>query len=310
MKKLVLSVLFTIAAPCLLFAQEAVESTSGFWKDPIADPLLPLYVVSAFVLIVMLLVFVVAIYMLRILNMFVEKTARERAEKLGIQYKPAPTWWQRIDRKLTNATPMEKEATIMLDHNYDGIKELDNHLPPWWKWLFYFTIAWSAVYLVAYHVTDTWPLMAQEYDREVALAQEKINSFRASQPTVQIDESSLEYTADAELISSGKKVFDSQCVSCHRNDGGGGIGPNLTDEYWLHGGTVSEIYATVKNGVPEKGMISWAPVLRPEEMRNVAFFIMSIRGTNPVNGKGPQGELFKTEFAKPDSTSVEGQASL
>ncbi|NJM25784.1 MAG: c-type cytochrome [Bacteroidia bacterium] len=248
--------------------------------------------------------------MLRILNMFVEKAARDRAEKLGITYKPALTWWQRVDRKLTNATPLEKEATIMLDHNYDGIKELDNHLPPWWKWLFYFTIGWSAIYLIAYHVTDTWPLMEQEYGHEVAAAQEKINAFRANQPTVQIDEGTLEYTADVELISSGRKVFDSQCVSCHRNDGGGGIGPNLTDEYWLHGGTVSEIYSTVKNGVPEKGMISWAPVLRPEEIRNVTFFIMSIRGTNPLNGKAPQGELFKTETAKPDSASTKSQASL
>ncbi|NBW39228.1 MAG: cytochrome oxidase subunit III, partial [Cytophagia bacterium] len=132
-----------------------------------------------------------------------------------------------------------------------------NHLPPWWKWLFYGTIAWSVVYLVVYHITDSVPLQQEEYNNEVALADEQIRKIRAAEPVAAIDEAALTYTADAELISKGALVFKNNCVSCHKEKGEGSIGPNLTDEYWLHGGSIQNIFATIKNGVPEKGMIAW-----------------------------------------------------
>ena len=288
MKKLFL--LFT----CFLvhgasFAQEAPAKT--FWSDPLNDPLLPLYLVMAFVFVVALLVVVVALYILKILNMFTRQAEEARAEKLGMVYKPEPSFFATFWNKINALKPVEKEADILLDHNFDGIKELDNHLPPWWTWLFYATIVWSVVYMVVYHVTDSLPLQDAKYQTEVTVAEEKLQALRASQPQVVIDEAALVYEANDELIKKGRQVYVTNCASCHNASGEGGIGPNLTDDYWIHGGSVQNVYATIKNGVQEKGMIPWGPVLSPEQIRDVSFYIMSIRGSNPPNAKAPQGEL-------------------
>jgi cytochrome c oxidase cbb3-type subunit 3 len=238
--------------------------------------------------------------------MLTESSARQQAEKAGIPYAPSQSWWQILMHKLTRSTPVEQEADILLDHSYDGIRELDNYLPPWWKWLFYGTVVWAVIYLIVYHVAGLLPLSNEEYMAEV----EEVQKIRASQEIVQIDENTLEFTAEADLINKGKEVFISNCASCHRNDGGGSVGPNLTDEYWLHGGSVRNIYATIKNGVPEKGMISWAPILKPEEIRDAAFYIMSIQGTNPPGSKAPQGELHVPEPAKVNADSVVAETNL
>ena len=262
----------------------------------ISDPMIPYYIVLTFIIMVVLLVLFVAIYMLKILNMFIEQGDRDRAEKAGIAYVPRPSWWQRIDRKLTDAIPLEKENTILLDHNYDGIRELDNHLPPWWKWLFYATIVWSGVYLLLYHVTDTLPLSPQEFDQEMALAKssKKISAF---------DEGSLTFTTDPAILSRGKDIFISNCASCHQPDGGGGIGPNLTDNFFLHGNTIGDVYQTVKEGVPNTNMIAWKASLSPEKIRDVSNFVLSLLGTSPVNPKAPQGNEIKDLMAVPaDST--------
>ena len=282
---------FTIG---IVQAQDTAESTSGFWSDPTADPLLPLYIVIGFIFIVALLVIIVAAYMIKILNMFVNKAAAEKAAKEGVPYVPAPSWWSRFDREvLTGAVPIEKENTIVLDHNYDGIRELDNHLPPWWKWLFYACIVWGIGYFIVYHVTDSFPLQSEEYQNEVAAAEVQMAKFKAAQPAEEaFDLSTMEYIEDASIIAAGKKVYDSQCASCHLPDGGGMIGPNLVDEFWLHGGGIQDIYNTIEVGVPEKGMISWKGVLSPEQMKDVAFYIMSIGGTTPANPKAPQGEKY------------------
>lgn len=246
------------------------------------------YTLLSIVLLVLILVIGITFYVVKVINMLVERSVREQADKAGNVYVPAPSWWQAMKQRLTRAIPVEKEEDIMMEHSYDGIRELDNHLPPWWTWLFYGTVAWAVIYMIVYHVGGWLPLSTDEYLAEV----EQIQKLRASQSVAQIDESTLEFTAEPEFIHKGKEIFVGNCASCHRNDGGGGIGPNLTDEYWIHGGSIRDIYAVIKNGVPEKGMISWAAILKPEEMRNAAFFIMSIRGTSPAGAKAPQGEIY------------------
>jgi cytochrome c oxidase cbb3-type subunit 3 len=309
-KKILLSIGMMLVAG-VSFAQDATApATTSFWDDPFKDPLLPFYLVIAFVFFVTLLVVVVAIQMIRVLNVFIRKAAEERAAQLGIPYAPEPSLWRRFWDKINGYRPMEKEAEIMLDHNYDGITELDNHLPPWWKWLFYGTIAWSVVYMVVYHISNTLPLMDQEYQNEVTLAQEQKAKYLASQPALTIDENALKFENDAAIIQAGKKVFATNCTSCHNAEGQGSIGPNLTDEYWLHGGGVREIYTTIKNGVPEKGMISWATTLSPQQMRDVTFYIMSIKGTNPPNPKAPQGTIWKDETTPAATDTLKVQASL
>src|SRR5690606_24938704 len=230
---------------------QANESQT-FWQDPFSHPMTPIYGLIVLICVVILLIGFVAVAMIRVLNVFSENLAKERAEKLGIPYVPQPTYWQRLVRSLNASVPVEEERSIELEHSYDGIRELDNHLPPWWKYLFYFTIVWSVVYLIAYHVTDSLPLQIDEYNNQVAKAEEVKKQFLATQPKVEIDESTLTYVKDDAIIAKGKEIYTAYCVSCHKADGGGMIGPNLTDEYWLHGGDVKSVYAVVKNGVPEK----------------------------------------------------------
>jgi cytochrome c oxidase cbb3-type subunit 3 len=275
-------------------------------QSGISNQMLLLYTLTAFVFLVLITVVIITFYVIRVINMLTESSARQQAEKAGIPYAPSQSWWQILMHKLTRSTPVEQEADILLDHSYDGIRELDNYLPPWWKWLFYGTVVWAVIYLIVYHVAGLLPLSNEEYMAEV----EEVQKIRASQEIVQIDENTLEFTAEADLINKGKEVFISNCASCHRNDGGGSVGPNLTDEYWLHGGSVRNIYATIKNGVPEKGMISWAPILKPEEIRDAAFYIMSIQGTNPPGSKAPQGELHVPEPAKVNADSVVAETNL
>jgi cytochrome c oxidase cbb3-type subunit III len=293
------------------FAQESPSGAKGFWNDPFNHPMLPLIVVSAFVLTVVVLVLLVAIYMIRIINLLTAQAEKENATKLGVAYKPKPTWLQRFYQRVNASVPVEEESAIEMDHSYDGIKELDNHLPPWWKWLFYGTIGWSAVYIFVFHFSSLLPLQRDEYEMEIAVAEEQARKLKASQPVQLIDESKLAFSADSTgLIANGKAVFiDNNCGSCHRADGGGNsIGPNLTDEYWLHGGHIKDVFTSVKNGVVEKGMPAWGKALSPQQVRDVTFYILSLQGTNPENAKKPQGDLYKAETVLPDSVKV--QASL
>lgn len=301
MKKLLifLSLLFSA-----LIAYPQETTPASFWDDPFSHPLFPFYMLMLFIFIVILLVLAVALYMIKVLRIFIERTARERAEKMGVPYVAEPSWWNKLQQRLTRSTPVEKEEVIMLDHNYDGIRELDNHLPPWWKWLFYGTIVWAAIYLVLYHVTQSLPLSTEEYQAQVA----DFEKLRSKQPLATIDENALEFTHDQAIIDNGKKIFSTNCGSCHRSDGGGDVGPNLTDNYWLYGGSIKNIFATIKNGKPENGMISWAAILKPEEIRDVAYYVMSIRGQNPPNPKAPQGTLNvegqDSQQQKTDSVSI------
>lgn len=293
------------------FTAKAQETTpKTFWDDPINHPDFMFYVIVTLLLIVFLLVLGVAIVFLRTLNMLVEQSERDKAKAKGTVYVPKPGFWSRFSRTVNASVPIEKEGEIDLGHDFDGIRELDNHLPPWWKWLFWATIGWSAIYLVVFHVTSTLPLSGKEYENQVAEAEIQKQRLLASQPQANIDLNTLEYNADAAVIAKGKQIFTSiNCGSCHRNDGGGNsIGPNLTDSYWLHGGDIKSIFETVNKGVVEKGMPAWGKTLSPGEVRDVTFFVMSLQGTNPANPKSPQGELYKTPETQKDSLAVQAAA--
>lgn len=311
MRKAVLFIVFMICTASA-FAQET-QAAKTFWDDPVNDPMFPIYLVTGFIFLVIILVGVVALYLVKVVNMLMVEAEKAKAAKLGITYVEKPGWWSRFTQKMNDSVPIEEEKNIELDHNYDGIKELDNHLPPWWTGLFYGTIAFSIIYIAVYHFADTLPLQEQEYQRELAVAEEQARKLKAAQPQEAIDESTLAFTNDKVLIEKGKAVFEgNNCGACHRNDGGGNtIGPNLTDEYWLHGGDIKQVFGTIKNGVVEKGMPAWGKSMSPADVRNVTFFIMSLQGSNPANAKAPQGELFKASGPAPapaDSTAV--QASL
>jgi len=286
---------------------QAVPEKS-FWDDPFNHPMLHTYLMLAFVSLTIILTIVVCVLLIRIVAMLSQQMEKLRAEAAGRVYVPEPSWWEKAAQRLNASVPVAQEKEIELDHNYDGIKELDNHLPPWWKWLFYASIIWGTFYLAIYHLSYTLPLSREEYEGEMEKATKAQQQFLASQPKASIDESTLEYTADIKIIENGKTVFVKNAWgSCHRNDGGGNaIGPNLTDEYWIHGGGIKKVFNTINTGVVEKGMPAWGKSMSPTDVRDVAFYVMSLQGTKPTNAKAPQGELYKPEpkVEKNDTTKT------
>ena len=222
---------------------------------------------------------------------------------------------------------MSEEYDKMLDHDYDGIKELDNDLPTWWLWLFYLSIVWSVLYMIFYHIFNIGYLQLDEYSLElnpnyvrVAEADSKLFGvlegyhspfyvpggdvtprmiLMGGEEIVYIEETAetdtITYIAFTDLaeIAVGKELFLKNCVACHGTAGEGSVGPNLADKYWLHGNSFTDIVKSMKYGYPTKGMISWRAFLKQEEILQVASFVQTFKGTNPSNPKAPQGELIE-----------------
>ncbi|HKJ00355.1 MAG TPA: cbb3-type cytochrome c oxidase N-terminal domain-containing protein [bacterium] len=198
---------------------------------------------------------------------------------------------------------MAQERDELLDHEYDGIREYDNPLPRWWLWLFYGTILFSIVY-IPYYLLGFGPSEAQMYQQEMAEARTEFPQQAAMAPAAaapgaqpgaapaapSIADPSMQ--GNMQAIAAGKEIFLANCKPCHGEHGQGIIGPNLTDNYWLHGNTFPEIVHTIYNGVPEKGMISWKSTLNPQKINEVAAYVMSIHGANPPNPKPPQGKEY------------------
>lgn len=171
-------------------------------------------------------------------------------------------------------------------HDFDGIQEYDNDLPPWWKTMFYASIVFAVGYMLHYHVFMTGALQTEEYETEM----EQAALLAALTPDDPNAVTNYEALTDAAALASGKSIFDTNCAACHGQEGQGTVGPNLTDEYWLHGGDVNEIFKTVKYGVPSKGMVPWQGKLTKDQMLEVSSYILSLHGSNPANAKEPQGE--------------------
>ena len=194
-----------------------------------------------------------------------------------------------IMSKILGLRPMAEEKDITLEHEFDGISELDNPTPAWFMWLFYATIVFAGAYLLTYHVFDWGKLQEDEYVAEIQQADAAKKVYLAHAANL-IDENTVKESADAAVVSAGAAVFQTNCVACHGDNGQGVVGPNLTDEYWLHGGKINNVFKTIKYGIPEKGMISWEKTLTPKQISDVANFVKSLKGTNPPNPKAPQGE--------------------
>ncbi|MFT3747252.1 MAG: cbb3-type cytochrome c oxidase N-terminal domain-containing protein [Agriterribacter sp.] len=207
-------------------------------------------------------------------------------------------WWSSLDKKVfTKAVAVEKEADILIDHNYDGIQELDNSLPPWWKYGFYATIFVAIFYLGYYHAFGVGKNPTQEYLAEMEKARVEKEAYEANNKD-KVDENNIPI-ADASGIAAGKEIYANKCWPCHGKAGEGGAGPNLTDDYWLHKGSLNDIYHSIKVGYPDKGMQSWAKEFTPVQMSYIASYIKTLHGTNPPGAKAPQGDLFTEQGAVP-----------
>jgi cytochrome c oxidase cbb3-type subunit 3 len=174
---------------------------------------------------------------------------------------------------------------LIADHDYDGIKELDNDLPPWWNWLFYISVAFGVIYLVRLFVLDVDDLQQdREFNKAMAEAASTI-------PSKQDATFELKVLTDATSLKNGKATYEKICQVCHLLDGGGLVGPNFTDDYWIHGNSLEELFATVENGVIEKGMIPYKDQLSPTQRLEVISYILTLHGSTPANPKAPEGEL-------------------
>lgn len=239
--------------------------------------------------------FVLVIVLKEVVNvMAVNRAKTLQDEKDGVVAEIKEAWYSSLLKSWTKAKDIEEEHEIVLDHNYDGIKELDNSLPPWWVYMFYATIIFGVVYLIRFHVLDG-DTQAVEYEKAVAEARAEVEKFKATSPNVFDIENVTLLTADADL-KRGKAVFNLNCASCHLADGGGQIGPNLTDEYWILGGGIKNVFNTVYNGGRDgKGMIAWNKTLKPEDIAKVSSYVLSLQGTTPAVAKAAEGEIWVQE---------------
>ena len=187
---------------------------------------------------------------------------------------------------LAGLRPIEEEKDMMTDHEFDGIRELDNPVPIWFNALFYGTIVFGLIYLFIYQFSGIGLNQDQEYAVEMEKAEIAKQEYLAKSAN-QVDESSVVFNLAS--APAGKAVFMANCAACHGGSGEGGIGPNLTDRFWLHGGEVKDIFKTVKYGVPEKGMVPWEQTLTPAQIAEVSSYIVTLRDTKPANGKAAEG---------------------
>jgi len=247
---------------------------------------------------IMILILVVAIELFVILYLF--SILQKMLVALGYKTKAESKWtYAAIMKRMTKAIPLDREAEVATDHNYDGIIELDNSLPPWWVYMFYGTIIFAFTYMIYFTYFDG-PTQQMEYDTEVAQAIQKKNEFLKKTAAL-VDETSVLILTDATALAKGKSSYITKCAACHGMNGEGLVGPNLTDDYWIHGGGIKDIFKTIKYGWPEKGMISWESQITPMEMQQISSFIITIKGTNPANPKAPEGTIY-VEPAALDTT--------
>jgi len=198
-------------------------------------------------------------------------------------------FYQNILKKLTRSKAIEQEADVMLDHNYDGIRELDNVLPPWWVYLFYGTIIFAGVYLVRFHIMGD-SNQDQEFQTEMREAKASVDAYMKTAPdTMSKDKVTL--LTDAPSLAAGKDIFTKNCIPCHRADGGGQIGPNLTDHFWINGGGIKNVFNTIMEGGRDgKGMVSWKTTIKPSDIQKVASYVLSLQDSNPKDAKPTEQE--------------------
>jgi len=250
----------------------------------------------------------IVVALLLILQSFVavEKEVAAEESIVAAPAKPKYDWWEKIN----SFRPIHQEADIDLEHNYDGIRELDNRLPPWWLYGFYCCILFAVIYLWRYHVAQDAPLSKEEYEIAVADAEVAKQAYLENAAS-NVDENTVKLIPDASELAAAKGIFETTCSACHGKKGEGGVGPNLTDDFWIHGGSVQDVFKTIKYGWPDKGMKSWKDDYSPVQIAQLTSYVKLLHGTNPPNGKAAQGTLFiEQPAAAPKGDSTKKDSSV
>lgn len=288
-KKGLLTILILISSSTMVMAQDAA---------PMVDSVPMVLDMEATVFWVLLGVlffeFVIILMLCFILYKFLLRKGLIRSFETAL-----PTWLQ-WNKLMGSDKPIEQEAEQLIAHDYDGIQELDNGMPPMLKYIFIGSILFAFYYMFDYHILKASPLSIAEYDAQMEQGkQDRLEYIKKAGASV--DENSVTLLSDASMLAGGEKLYTQNCVACHGNNGQGGVGPNLTDAYWLHGGDIHSIFKSVKYGIPEKGMRSWQSEIKPADMQAVVSYIITAFGNkNVTGGKAPQGNLYQA--ASSDST--------
>jgi cytochrome c oxidase cbb3-type subunit 3 len=264
-------------------------------------------IIMLFLVLVLLILIAVEAIVSSMDNILYQSLDAEAKARYDAQKSTTPkfiAWIQNTYKKLLGSKPITEEHEIILDHNYDGIRELDNDLPPWWLYGFYATIIFGAVYLVRFHIFDG-ENQYQELEAEYTQAQIDIEAYKKTAKNL-VDINTVTVLTDPADLKAGQVIFEVNCVACHMADGGGGIGPNLTDEYWILGGGIKNIFQTVSEGGRNgKGMIAWKQSLKPLEMAQVSSYLLQFQGTTPAKPKAAEGEIWKAETAPAEDIPTE-----
>lgn len=281
-----ISVVFLIIAG---LAEYFIDSGDNY--AIISNPLLQLAL-----LIVLLFLIAAEIIIAAIENVMFKTLSDEAKEKYmaAEQARQEKYSLKRLYRKLSGTRPISEERDLELDHNYDGIKELDNKLPPWWLYSFYASIIFAVGYLAYYHILDGENQL-DEYEHEMLVAKAAVEEYKKNAPDL-VSAENVTLLTEAEDLESGATIYQNNCMACHAADGGGGIGPNLTDEHWILGGGIKNVFHTVsEGGRAGKGMIAWKSTLKPSEIQQVSSYVLSLQGTSPANPKEAEGEVWTEE---------------
>lgn len=313
MKKLIPAYLRVILIFFAVFAAMEYFIDSGEKPAFIKFPMVALFLLVFLFLLIAIEVTVNAVDTITY-HLLTEEQKAKLEETTSISFTESD-WYKKIVNLLTKTESNEKgEEQLLLDHDYDGIKELDNNLPPWWVYLFYICIVFAVVYLVRFEIMGADD-QEMELKNEMAQAKIDIAEYNKTAPDL-MDEKTVTLLTDPASLAAGKAIYTANCVACHRPDAGGQIGPNLTDDKWILGGGIKNIFHTLVNGGRDgKGMISWKGTLKPKQMQEVASYVLSLQGSNPKDPKAPEGEVWvdpdaaKTAAAAPiaiaaDSTTV------
>lgn len=284
LKKGILSIIFFLTCSFSAFAQEPKEELriiSG------TDILL--------IMLLGLLVFIVVLIVILLVNAL---SVLKQVTNSNSETAPKTSWFKKFAGL---GVALSDEKTILIDgHDYDGIQELDNRMPPWLQSLFLATVLIAIAYS-AYYFSGMGDSQIAELDKEIAMANIEKKAYLEKAGS-SMDENTVTQLTETAGIDAGKAIFQEKCTACHGIEGGGGVGPNLTDKYWLHGGSIKNLFKVIKYGVPEKGMISWEKQLSPTDIQKVASFVLSLKGSKPANPKEPQGEIYEEGKVSSDSS--------
>src|SRR6187431_545098 len=287
----------------VLFIFFAVMGLMEYFIDSGSQPAFIKYPMVAVFLLVMLFLLIAIEITVNAVNTITYRllSDEEKAKLAHEESLDENSWYKKLTASFTQSVPIENEKQLLMDHDYDGIKELDNNLPPWWVYLFYACIIFSVIYLIRYEIMGA-PDQEAELKNEMAQAKIEVAEYMKTAPDL-MDENTVVLLDDALSIGKGKEIFTTNCVACHRADAGGQIGPNLTDDYWILGGGIKNLFHTITNGGRDgKGMIAWKGTLKPKEIQAVASYIISLKGSDPKDPKAPEGDVWVDKDAAKSTT--------